>query len=86
MSFLETIADVCKTHLLPEEYRLTALGGGCVYAEGVKSVRSFSPAEIVLGFKSVNIKISGAKLMIEQFCGGDLVIKGSVDIIERLPC
>ncbi|MBP5308312.1 MAG: YabP/YqfC family sporulation protein [Clostridia bacterium] len=84
MSLLQTIADACGTEIIPGEYRLTSFGDRCVYAEGVKSVKDLSRAEIVLGLKKCRIKITGEGLRIEKFCGGDAVIKGKVTKIERL--
>ncbi|MBQ7164793.1 MAG: YabP/YqfC family sporulation protein [Clostridia bacterium] len=84
MSLLETIAGICRTEISPDEYRLTAFGGRCVYAEGVKCVKSFSRTEIILGLKKSCLKITGEGLRIEQFCGGDAVIKGSVKRLETI--
>ena len=84
MSFYETIAGLCKVPLTPEEYRITAIGGACIYAEGVVCVKSFSCTEIVLGLKRACLKFTGEGLRIEQFCGGDAVIKGSVRTVEKI--
>ncbi len=84
MGLIDTIADFCATELNQCEYRLTVLGGNCVYAEGIKRVAGFSSAEITLVLKCCQLKIVGECLRIEKFCGGDAIIKGKVKSIERV--
>ncbi len=86
MSLTETIARFCGVELGGEEYRLTALGGKCIYIEGVRCVKSFSGSEIILGLKKSCLKITGEGLLLGSFCGGDAAIKGSVRVIERISC
>ena len=84
MGFIEAIAETAAEGLVPCEYRLTVLGKRCVYAEGVRCVKSFSEEEILLGLNRGCIKISGSGMQIEKFCDGDVQIRGSVVKIERL--
>ena len=86
MSLLETSARIGKTEIIPDEYRLTAFGDRCVYAEGIKSVKSFSRTEIVFGLGKACLKITGEGLRLEQFCGGDAVVKGRVTKLEKIYC
>ena len=83
MGFVNTIADMCAVDLAQCEFRLTVFGGGCIYAEGVKCVKAYSPSEIVIAFKKSGAVIKGDGLVLEKFCGGDVAVKGRVKSIER---
>ncbi len=85
MGLVETIAGLTASGLAPCEFRLTVLGSGCLYAEGVRCVKSFSETEIVLGLKNSCLKVAGEGLRIEKFCDGDAVIKGRLKLFERVP-
>ena len=54
------------------------------YAEGVKSVKFYSQTEIILAIKNCALKIKGTGLRLEKFCGGDAMVKGRVQSIERI--
>ena len=85
MGLVQSVCDMTLGELAPCEFRLTAVGSRCVYVEGVKSVRSFSPSEVVLGLKKSCLKIKGAGLCVKKFSGQDAAVTGEVACIERIP-
>ena len=85
MALIKTMAEMCDEELRACEFRLTMLGGGCVYAEGVRSIKSMTDSEIVLGLKKSCMKISGRELKIDKLLDGDAIIKGRVERLERTP-
>lgn len=82
MSLRDAITNMCGDFV--GEYRLTAIGSGCVYVEGVLRIISFTSREVTLRLKRSVLKITGEALRVEKLYCGDALIKGEVRIIERI--
>ena len=65
-------------------FRVMLFGDCAGYFESVKTIKSFSPEEVVLGIKGGGLKVTGTGLYIKKFCSGDVVVCGKIKSVEKL--
>lgn len=65
-------------------FRVVLFGDCAGYFENVKTIKSFSPDEIVLVVGRGGLKVTGKDMFIKKFCGGDVVVCGKIKSVEKL--
>lgn len=66
----------------PDKYRYTVFGNSGGLFEGVKSIASFSPSEIVLCVKCGALVIAGENLRIKKYGEKEIVVSGVIRGVE----
>ena len=92
MSFFDNIAEslgLDNGTPIGQFLKVTLIGdkGGhfcSAYIENVRSVKSYTPQEIVVCVKGGVISIHGENMYIKKYCQGDLAICGKIKKAERL--
>ena len=85
MSFFDNMR-YCISENIPCEpsFRVVLFGECAGYFENIKTIKSFSPEQIILVVKNGGLAVSGANMFIKKFCAGDLVICGKIKSVEKL--
>ncbi len=86
MGFIEEIKKCFSCAEMPKEpiYRAVIFGDSAGYFENVCAVAHYQSEEIALSLKRGGIVIKGEKLYIKKYCGGDVVVCGKIQSIERV--
>ena len=86
MGFIDEIKKCFTLEELPKEpiFRAVLLGDSAGYFENVSHIKSYSPEQICLVFKKGELLINGNALYIKKYCGGDVVICGKIQSIQRV--
>lgn len=85
MGLYDNMRAVIGSHLPCEpSFRAVLFGDLAGYFENVKTIKSFSPDEIVLSLKSGGLRVCGKNMYIKKFCAGDVVICGKIRAVEKL--
>ena len=56
--------------------------GRCAYFENVKGITAFAPGGVTLRVKGGEVRVEGEGLLVAQYGGGDLLLRGDVRRIE----
>lgn len=84
MSFIENIIGSFggDEAISNEPSRIMIFGDRGVFLEGATGIKSFNDKEIIIFKKKGEIALTGERLFIKKFCGGDVVICGKISKIE----
>ena len=82
MSFIDDIKNMLNVE--DGFFKAVMIGDGGIYFEGVVSVDSFSPEEIIIKAKKFSLKLTGSQLYIKKFCLGDLVVCGTIRSLSKI--
>ena len=82
MGFLDEVLKVFGQEEISPSFRVMWLGDGALYAEGIKSIKSYSQDKIELNLKSGGLKITGERLFLKKYCAGDVAICGKIKSTE----
>lgn len=63
-------------------YRITILGSGGVYVEGVEKICDVKPDNVILIMKSGKIVFSGKNLSLSSYVEKDISLSGKLEKIE----
>lgn len=86
MGFIEEIKKCFSCAEMPKEpiYRAVLFGDSAGYFENVCAVKSYQQDHVCLSLKKGELTIKGERLYIKKYCGGDVVICGKIQSIERV--
>ena len=83
MGFSESIKDFLRLCNLGDcPYRITVLGSGGVYVEGVIKICDVKPDVIILNLKGEKVVFHGKNLSLSSYVEKDISISGKVEKIE----
>ena len=84
MGFIEEVKSCFGLEYLGEPiYRGVLFGDSGIYLENVKGIVGYSKEVIEVLLRRGGLKVKGKDLYLKKYCGGDLVIVGTILGIER---
>ena len=83
MGFFEEIKRSLSVGGIEPLFRAVIIGDEAGYFEGIKTVKKYTPSEVVFTVKGGEIKVRGECLVLKKYCAGDVAVCGKITAVER---